>query len=104
MLLNGGMLTQALISEHLLTLGSYTVNNGIASHQSWRQTQSEFNADYADDASHWGNWYWSTAASSSMTYQSGQDIVVRQNFLSNGNLPNTQDSNYRAINNDWPVF
>ena len=83
---------------------SYSVQNGIASHQSFRQTQSEFNADYPDDAAHWGYWYWSTAATSSMSYQSGQDIVVRQNFLSNGVLPNTQDSNYRAISNMWPVF
>jgi len=36
---------------------SYEVNNGVASHQTWRQTQSEFNADYPDDAAHWGNWY-----------------------------------------------
>jgi Domain of unknown function (DUF5127) len=85
-------------------LRSYSVNNGVASHRSWRQTQSEFNADYADDAAHWGYWYWSTAAASSMTYQSGPDVTVRGNFLNNGTLPNTQDSNYRAINNDWPVF
>jgi len=69
-----------------------------------KQDQSEFNADYADDAAHWGTWYWSTAANSGMTYQSGQDTVVRGNFLNNGVLPNTQDSNYRAINNDYPVF
>ncbi len=39
-----------------------------------------------------------------MTYQSGADLTVRQNFLSNGVLPNTQDSNYRAISDSWPVF
>lgn len=83
---------------------SYTVNNGIASHQSSKQSQSEFNADYADDASHWGNWYWSTAAVSGMTYQSGADVTVRGNFINNGVLPNSQDSNYRAINDDYPVF
>ncbi|KAE9367621.1 DUF1793-domain-containing protein [Stipitochalara longipes BDJ] len=83
---------------------SYSVNNGVASHKSWRQTQSEFNADYPDDAAHWGYWYWSTAATSALSYQSGQDIIVRANFLNNGTLPNTQDTNYRAINNDWPIF
>jgi hypothetical protein len=83
---------------------SYTVNNGVASHQSFRQVQSQFNADFPDDGSHWGNWYWSTAAKTGMTFQSGQDIVVRGNFLNTGALPNTQDTNFRAINNDWPVF
>ncbi|KUJ19273.1 DUF1793-domain-containing protein [Mollisia scopiformis] len=83
---------------------SYTVENGVASHQSFQQTQSEFNADFPDDAAHWGNWYWSTAAMSSMTYQNGADVTVRQNFLSNGALPNTQDSNYREISTNWPVF
>jgi len=39
-----------------------------------------------------------------MSYQSGQDVTVRGNFLSNGDLPNTQDTDYRAINDDWPVF
>lgn len=39
-----------------------------------------------------------------MTYQSGADSNVRGNFLNNGALPNTQDTNYRAINNNWPVF
>ncbi|KAF4625758.1 hypothetical protein G7Y89_g12403 [Cudoniella acicularis] len=83
---------------------SFSNTNGIASHKSWRQTQSEFNADYADDAAHWGNWYWSTASSSSLTYQSGTDMTVRGNFLTNGKLPNIQDTNYRAINSNFPVF
>jgi hypothetical protein len=83
---------------------SFSVDNGVASHRSWRQTQGEFNADYPDDAAHWGYWYWSTAASSSMTYQSGTDVTVRGIFLNNGVLQSTQDSNYRAISDNWPVF
>jgi hypothetical protein len=38
------------------------------------------------------------------TYQTGQDTIVRAQFINNGVLPNTQDSNFRAVNNDWPVF
>ncbi|TGO50615.1 hypothetical protein BOTNAR_0386g00010 [Botryotinia narcissicola] len=83
---------------------NYTVNDGIGSHRSWRQDQSEFNADYADDQAHWGYWLWSTKADNGMTYQSGQDSVVRGNFLNNGSLPNTQDTVYRAIEDAWPVF
>ncbi|KAI9049964.1 hypothetical protein LZ554_006111 [Drepanopeziza brunnea f. sp. 'monogermtubi'] len=84
--------------------GSYSNASGVASHKSFQSVQSEFNADYPDDAAHWGNWYWSTAASSSLTYQSGPDVTVRQNFLSNGVLPDTQDTNYRGISSNWPVF
>lgn len=39
-----------------------------------------------------------------MTYQSGSDSTVRQNFLSNGALPDTQDTNFRGISSSWPVF
>ncbi|KAL2064393.1 hypothetical protein VTL71DRAFT_4887 [Oculimacula yallundae] len=83
---------------------SYSENNGVASHKSFQRTESEFNADYPDDAAHWGNWYWSTAASPSMSYQSGSDSTVRAIYLSNSVLPNTQDREYRAISSRWPVF
>jgi hypothetical protein len=48
--------------------------------------------------------YWSTAAIDSMTQQSGASDSVRQYFLDYGDLPNTHDSNYRAINDKYPVF
>ncbi|TVY28464.1 Glutaminase A [Lachnellula hyalina] len=83
---------------------SFSNQNNIVSHKSWRQTQSEFNADFPDDGSHWGNWYWSTAATPSLTSQSGGHETVRGNFLRDGKLPNTQDSNYRAISDNFPVF
>ncbi|CZT07439.1 probable glutaminase A [Rhynchosporium graminicola] len=83
---------------------SYSVQNGVASHKSFQRTESEFNADYPDDAAHWGNWYWSTASTPSMSYQSGSDQTVRSIFLSNSVLPDTQDTEYRAISSRWPVF
>lgn len=42
--------------------------------------------------------------SGAVTYMSGTDATVRAAFIANGNLPNTQDTNYRAISNSWPVF
>lgn len=39
-----------------------------------------------------------------VTFQTGQDTLVRGQFINNGKLANTQDTNFRAINNDWPVF
>jgi hypothetical protein len=29
---------------------------------------------------------------------------VRAQFINNGKLANTEDTNYRAVSNDWPVF
>ena len=45
-----------------------------------------------------------TSQSSSTTFQSGQDTVVRGTFTSNGTLLNTQNTAFRAISDNWPVF
>lgn len=42
--------------------------------------------------------------STGTTFQTGQDIVVRAQFVRSGILPNTQDTNFRAVSDDWPVF
>ena len=42
--------------------------------------------------------------STNMTFQTGQDIVVRGQFLNHSALLNTQDADYRAISDDLPVF
>jgi hypothetical protein len=39
-----------------------------------------------------------------LTTQSGEDTIVRRRFLSDGKLDNSEDSNFRAIENKWPVF
>jgi hypothetical protein len=68
----------------------------------YRQEQLLF-SEVADQAE-WGYWYWATDNADGMTYQSGQDSVVRGQFANNGDLANTQDSNYRSISDNWPVF
>lgn len=52
----------------------------------------------------WGSTVWATPSTSGLTYQSGQDVVVRAQFVNNGKLANSNDTNFRAINNNWPVF
>jgi hypothetical protein len=52
----------------------------------------------------WGTWVWATPGGSGVTWQSGQDIVVRPQFVDNGALTNGNDTNYRAIQDNWPVF
>jgi Domain of unknown function (DUF5127)/Domain of unknown function (DUF4965)/Domain of unknown function (DUF1793)/Domain of unknown function (DUF4964) len=57
-----------------------------------------------DQQAAWGTWVWSAPASANLTYQSGQDIVVRTQFVNNGVLTNGNDTDYRAIDDNWPVF
>ncbi|VCU40324.1 Bgt-3378-2 [Blumeria graminis f. sp. tritici] len=79
-----------------------STDDGISYHKVYRQTQLLFSetADQAD----WGNWYWSTKNRNGLTHQSGSDKIVRGAFINNGNLDNTEDTNFRPINRDFPVF
>jgi hypothetical protein len=53
----------------------------------------------------WGTVLWATQSSTGVTRQSGQDTVVRGQFLAHGVLANTNDTDQpRAINDNYPVF
>ena len=78
------------------------VAGGIAYHRVYRQTQLAFSE--TTDQTDYGYYYWATQNTANLTYQSGQDTTVRTNFATNGKLPNTKDTNYRAIQNAYPVF
>lgn len=80
----------------------YAVTDGIASHKVHRQTQLLFSEIW--DQAEWGDWYWSTKVVSGLSFQSGRDQSVRGVFSDTGALPNTKDTNYRAIRDQWPVF
>ncbi|KAI1875575.1 uncharacterized protein JN550_001861 [Neoarthrinium moseri] len=80
----------------------FGTSNGVAYHTFARQDQQEF-AEVNQQAS-WGTWYWSSAEGDVVTYQSGIDVDVRNNFIQNGALANAKDSNFRAVNDNWPVF
>ena len=79
-----------------------TTGNDVSYHEVFRQTQLEFSE--VNQQGEWGNWYWATQNSDALSYQSGADSVVRTAFQNNGTLTNTQDTNYRAIDDDYPVF
>ncbi len=56
------------------------------------------------DMASWGTVTWSAPDRPGLTWQIGQDIVVRPNALT-GNLPNTVDPDQpRAISDRWPVL
>ncbi|KAI0036801.1 hypothetical protein K488DRAFT_81789 [Vararia minispora EC-137] len=78
-----------------------TSANGMVLHQVQLASQSQFN-EVSDHIQQGSAYFASTACSA--TFQSGQDIIVRQQFVTHGNLANTQDTNFRAVSNNWPVF
>ncbi|KAJ7636292.1 hypothetical protein FB45DRAFT_1055754 [Roridomyces roridus] len=51
-----------------------------------------------------GSLYYSTLPGKGVMYQTGPDVFVRGNFLSNSSLPNTKDTLFRATSDAWPVF
>ena len=60
--------------------------------------------EYSDYPS-WGTVVWATNSQSGFTWQSGADVAVRSEAISQGSLNDTTDANQpRAINNNWPVF
>ena len=77
-------------------------DTGVAYHQISKQTQNLFSE--TNDQTEYGNWYWATSSTSNLTYQSGSDVTVRSAFKNTGILGNTNDTNYRAINDDYPTF
>ncbi|KAA8575420.1 hypothetical protein EYC84_004586 [Monilinia fructicola] len=77
-------------------------SDNIAYHRVYRQEQLAFTE--INEQAEWGYWYWATQDTTNVTYQSGQDKAVRAAFEMEGKLPNTKDSKFRAINDDFPVF
>lgn len=48
--------------------------------------------------------YYATLSADGVTFQTGADVDVRAEFVTSGKLNNTQDTSYRAISDNWPVF
>jgi hypothetical protein len=68
----------------------------------YRQEQLLFSE--TNQQADWGYWYWATKNGPRLNYRSGQDVVVRGAFASNGSIGDSSDTNFRPINQDWPVF
>jgi hypothetical protein len=76
-------------------------------HQVWRQTQITFDENEKPDGNgmaNWGKVVWATDQVTNLTSQSGADSVVRGAFINNGVLRGANDTNFRPINQNWPVF
>ncbi|KAI0265444.1 DUF1793-domain-containing protein [Gloeopeniophorella convolvens] len=88
--------------DNSLTVNWTTTTGSVLTHQVQLENQSVF-TENADHIQH-GSVFYSTTSSPSATFQTGQDIVVRQQFVTSHVLAGTQDKNFRAVSDDWPVF
>jgi Domain of unknown function (DUF5127) len=79
-----------------------TTSDGISYHRVYRQTQLLFSE--TNDQADWGYWYWATKTVPGLTFESGADVDVRGAFQKNGKLSNAKDTNFRPIDQDFPVF
>jgi len=57
-----------------------------------------------NESAAWGTVVWTTALTAGVTYQIGADGAVRAAAVNNGRLDNSVDTQFRAINDRWPVF
>lgn len=94
--------TKSVDSHSKRATGANTGAGGVAFHRLWRQQQLEFSE--INQQADWGYWYYATKNVKGLTYQSGADVDVRSQFIDNGVLSNTQDPDFRPIDQDFPVF
>jgi hypothetical protein len=76
-------------------------------HQVWRQTQITFDENdkpNGNGMANWGRVLWATNQVANLTSQAGADSVVRGSFMQSGVLKGPDDTNFRPIQQDWPVF
>ncbi|KAI0375561.1 DUF1793-domain-containing protein [Pilatotrama ljubarskyi] len=79
-----------------------TTTGELITHEVHLASQSAFTE--VKDRAQYGSAYHSTLKTNGTTFQTGQDIVVRAQFINHGVLTNSQDTNFRAVSNNWPVF
>ncbi|KAF2431647.1 DUF1793-domain-containing protein [Tothia fuscella] len=86
---------------------SQATTGDVAYHRVWRSTQSIFDENGKPDGNgmaNWGNVYYAAKRDSDLSTRSGEDTVVRNEFINTGKLDNSNDSEFRPIGLRWPVF
>ncbi|KAI0683606.1 DUF1793-domain-containing protein [Cytidiella melzeri] len=91
-----------ITGDNSLTANWTTTVGDVIIHQTQLENQSTFSE--INDRIQQGSSYYAVAQSSSTTYQTGEDVVVRAQFIQNGKLTNSQDTDFRAVSDRWPVF
>jgi len=91
--------------SQLITWAPASVPYSGGSLRTWTvELQNQQPLTEQDQLAAWGSVVWASPDSARLSYQSGQDIVVRAQFVNNGSLTDSNDTDYRAISNNWPVF
>ncbi|CCM03143.1 uncharacterized protein FIBRA_05265 [Fibroporia radiculosa] len=85
-----------------LTVNWTTTVGDVITHQVQLENQALFGE--VNDQIQQGPGYHSTRMTPGTTFQTGQDIVVRAQFINHSTLLDTQDTNFRDVSDDWPVF
>ncbi|KAI0677168.1 DUF1793-domain-containing protein [Trametes maxima] len=88
--------------DNSLTANWTTTTGDVLTHQVQLASQTEFGE--VGDHIQQGSAYHSTLNTAGATFQTGEDVVVRAQFINNGKLANTQDTAFRAVSDRWPVF
>ncbi|KAJ7682671.1 DUF1793-domain-containing protein [Mycena polygramma] len=91
-----------VVGDNSLPVNWTTTTGDSLTHQVQLQNQTVFAE--ATDRALYGSVFYSTLAASGVTHQTGEDAVVRTQFVNNSVLLNTKDTKFRAISNAWPVF
>ncbi|KAH9943507.1 uncharacterized protein BXZ73DRAFT_97546 [Epithele typhae] len=82
---------------------NWTITTGpILTHQVQLASQTVYTE--SNDHTQYGSAYHSTPNTQGATWQSGEDTVVRAQFINNGKLANSADTQFRAVSDRWPVF
>ncbi|KAJ7781111.1 DUF1793-domain-containing protein [Mycena metata] len=84
-----------VVGDNSLRVNWTTAESETIVHQVQLQNQTLFAEK--DDRPLYGSVFYSTTAT-------GEDLVVRAQFVNNSVLLNTKDSNFRAISDNFPVF
>ncbi|KAH9940434.1 DUF1793-domain-containing protein [Epithele typhae] len=79
-----------------------TTAQSVISHQVALANQVPFNE--LGDRIQQGSVFHSTLNTKGTTFQTGEDIAVRAQFINSGALTNGQDTAFRAVSDRWPVF
>ena len=77
-------------------------SNATAYHKFYRSTQLLFSE--TNDQAEWGSWYLATKQDDTLSFESGSNSTLRPEFAANGALANTNDTAFRAINDNFPTF
>ncbi|KAJ9156616.1 Glutaminase-like protein [Pleurostoma richardsiae] len=80
----------------------FGIADSVAFHRITLTDQTLFSE--SSEQANWGTWFLSTAEEDGVTWKSGADTIVRAQFQKDKTLDNTKDTDFRAVNDNWPVF